>query len=228
MRPFGCFRGRIVRSMRSVLPHLKVGCLLVVASTALICWPPVTLGDEKAWIVLDPAEEMSTGRATSIRMDSQHIVIRENWGHNLIDATFRLFNTGKTTAQSVGVPRGWAVGRSWPGGYDFMQGFKGWVNGLKVHFTDAKQEKEYHHNRETWKVAEVTLPGNALTAIRIKFRIKQLFLTTTYTEFWKWRKASTVVIKDCTKERASGLESEGYSSCPGPRRLTENLMVQEL
>jgi hypothetical protein len=224
MRPFGYSGDNIARSMRSVLPCLIVGFLLVAASTVLVYLAPACLGGGKAWIILDPAEEMPIGRGTSIRLDSQQIVIRERLDHDRIDATFRLFNTGETTVQWVGVPGGWGL-KTWPEGVPFILEFKGWVNGREVNFTKAQQEHECRHVRETGKVAEVTFPGNTLTTIRIKFHIRpdtHLY----YPKFWKWRIGKPVVIRDST----IGLRGFGHASafsCPGPRWLTENLMVQE-
>lgn len=83
----------------------------------------------------------------SIRMDSMEINILAQTGSYVVDAVFRLFNTGEATSEWIGFPKHCRVSPyvllSYPKPviHDFIR-FEGWVNGSKALFMERRSLSE--------------------------------------------------------------------------------------
>ena len=122
----------------------------------------------------------------TIRMESEEVIMRLDKRSYTVEAVFRFYNSGETTTEWIGFPKGdQSFGAALdskqppvrPHGEpafarpvgpekvteqlpDFIQ-FHGWVNGLKASF--AEEDKR-------WMARHVTFPGGAITTIRVAYR----------------------------------------------------------
>jgi hypothetical protein len=153
---------------------------LVLIAALMLGAPPQTNSD------LMPIEKIKGGAASpksphqTIRLDSQEVIIRLKRFSYTIDATFRFFNTGKTSTEWTGFPK-WVVSdKGSTTDLDFIR-FDGWVNGRQVKFTeerDASKIGEIHsaQNLPTlligtprWLAHQVTFPSKERTTIRVTY-----------------------------------------------------------
>jgi hypothetical protein len=122
-----------------------------------------------------------------IRLDVMRVIFRAKRDSYSVDASYHLFNTGKTTTVTVGVPK---YGRSdrdqeyhsgEPIVRDFL-GFDAWVNGRKAEFVEARDfftdpsaqpVGGYCHgdkkSETRWMTKRVTFTGKATTVIRVRY-----------------------------------------------------------
>lgn len=123
----------------------------------------------------------------NIRLDVMSVTFRSKRDSYLVDARYRLFNTGKTVTVTVGVPKYGRPDRdegfhsSKPVVRDFI-GFDAWVNGEKAEFVEvrnfftnpsARPVGGYCHGNQSaetcWMIKRVTFTGKATTIIRVRY-----------------------------------------------------------
>jgi hypothetical protein len=95
----------------------------------------------------------------TIRMDSEEVTIRLGRGSHIVNAVYRMVNTGDATTEWVGFPRGLEKER-WGGEFpEFIQ-FHAWIDGKKVPLTKEGEQ---------WLAGQVTFPAHATTIIRVMY-----------------------------------------------------------
>jgi hypothetical protein len=96
----------------------------------------------------------------AIRMDSEEVKIHLEKGSYTVEAVFHFYNTGDTTTEWVGFPKGDQSYEPLPDNPpDFIQ-FHAWVDGNRATFSDKDK---------LWLAQRVKFPGNAKTIIRIMY-----------------------------------------------------------
>jgi hypothetical protein len=206
----------------ALISCLIAGCLVFISNPVRAQLAPVTIKDGK---VVMPLSYHDT-----IRLDTQELTVRGDE----VEASFRLFNTGPTITQYVGVqPRN----RFW----DAPIECEGWVNGKKMAFSTAywdRHARYYKYDRRgeawwtkplpEWMVAEVTFPSNALTTIRVRYELNWP-IDFGYSRYWKGSIATATFIIDRTEEEGGDVQRPiRFPACPGPREITNNLERYEL
>ena len=138
------------------------GFCLTLLLTGLLCTP--------CSLNANPAPLPTAGGAVSaktphktIRMDAEEVIIRLGQGTYTVDAVYHMANTGESTTEWVGFPKGregdLSKGEEYP---DFIQ-FHAWIDGKKVPFSQGGKQ---------WVAGKVTFPGHATTIIRITYEAK--------------------------------------------------------
>jgi hypothetical protein len=102
------------------------------------------------------SESVTAMNHESIRMDVQEVTIRLRRSDYVVEAVFKLFNTGETTTQWVGLHRYCDECSFISTFYDF----KAEVDCQPVTFTVRNP---------LWMVGQVTFPGGSSTTIRIRY-----------------------------------------------------------
>jgi hypothetical protein len=175
----------------------------------------------------------------SIRMDSLHVAIRLKKESYSVDAVCRLFNTGKTLKERIGVPKFLNFDR--PFMFDFIT-FDVWVDGIK---TSVKEVSEFLNVRDRgvdylcrpysnrmckWMVTQATFPGHASTTIRVRHeafyekgkKARYIFWTGRY---WMGRIGMSTVVKDYTD--VGGVTNKVVSPRASVRVITDNFGMYE-
>lgn len=179
----------------------------------------------------------------SIRMDLQDVTIRMRKTDYTVDAVFRLFNTGETITQWVGVPR-----YLMPYFTPFVK-FTAWVGDRNISFSEAREAgyrayysvpkprdpgaRDPRDRSPEWMVAQVTFPGHSGITIRIKYEApfekrNMGFYIYEYSRFWKDRIGKLVFTIDTTEICETHEATIPSLTGPGVRALTRNLLRDEL
>lgn len=96
----------------------------------------------------------------TIRMDSEEVKVTLEKGSYTVEAVFHFFNSGGTTTEWVGFPKGDQSYAPLPDSpTDFIQ-FHAWINGKKATFSNEDKH---------WMSHRVTFQGNTRTIIRIMY-----------------------------------------------------------
>ncbi len=163
--------------------------LLALTVAALILpFPPAW-----SWDFLGPILQLNGGGVVAprsehktIRMDSEEVIIRLKSNSYVVDVVFNMFNTGETRTELTGFPKCVMSGDHFP---SFLK-FEGWVNGVSTEFKDEEDRvaegdipgaktfrdsfllRTWKHPKDylKWLVSDITFPGHATTAIRIRYQ----------------------------------------------------------
>lgn len=199
--------------------------------------------------------ELKSGAASpirnhsSVRMESELVIIRLGELSYSVDAVFHFFNTGQTTTEWVGFPKR-GVGR--------FSRFDTSVDGRKIEVSeesDAGTKRgvadrivsglyRYIFNQETgplsvskdrWMVHHITFPGLATTTIRTSYEGHYAEGTADYIlgtgSYWKERIGQVVFIIDCTDlggTKNVSVDFRDLGVAPGPECLGDNLLKVEM
>lgn len=148
--------------------HFSKICLAVFIS-GLICTPHGLKADI-APLQVKGGAAAAKGPHETIRMDAEEVTIRLEKGSYTVDAVFHFSNTGETTSEWVGFPKGgeyFEASPEWQPDLvqnpdrlpDFIQ-FHAWVDGKVVTFSEEGRR---------WLARHVTFPGHATTTIRVVY-----------------------------------------------------------
>jgi hypothetical protein len=142
---------------------------LALFVVGLICTPH-GLNADMAPLQVKGGAAAARGPHETIRMESEEVTIRLEKASYMVDAVFHFSNSGETTTEWVGFPKGGeyfeATPKELPGFDrapdrfpDFVQ-FHTWVDGNKVPFSAEGSR---------WLARQVTFPGHATTIIRVVY-----------------------------------------------------------
>lgn len=178
-----------------------------------------------------------------VRLESEEVIIRLKRKSYVVDATFKLLNTGETTTERVGFPK-WVTSRE--ESYPTFIRFEGSVDGLKVDFheewdlsrgqrmqstsPEARNQlaEGQLRNGRLWLVSQVTFPGHERTMIRIRYeaRYHGYGSTASYIygtgSFWKGNIGRAVFIIDSTEVGGTAKISTDFVDGPKPSRILGN------
>jgi hypothetical protein len=179
-----------------------------------------TLGGANFAPVKVTPEGVSPMHHESIRMDIQDVTIRLRRSDYIVEAVFKLFNTGETTTQWVGLHS--CDGCSF---IPAFQDFKAEVDGRPVSFT-AKNP--------VWMVGQVTFPGGASTTIRVRYTAQlnsirnEGFYNDGNSRYWKDKIKKFVLTVDSSEIRDTKRTEVNFRLGAGPRALTKSVRRYEL
>lgn len=188
----------------------------------------------------------------SIRMDSEQVTIRLRRTAYTVDAVFRLFNTGKTTKEWVGLPyRGWGYDTDISGSWGFLR-FGAWADGRKVEFSPAHEVygttalfplrlPPHSQSKLTfvWMVRHITFPGHARKTIRVRYEAPYIRYEKSgghgqgdylhgSSSLWKGTIGKAVFIVDCTEVGGTkNIKVMGFGPSSGTRVLSDNVWKYE-
>jgi Domain of unknown function (DUF4424) len=121
---------------------------------------PSGLGADIAPLQVSGGTAAAKTNHPTIRMESEEVMIRLKEGSYTVDAVFQFRNSGETTTEWVGFPRGdQSFAPETTDRPDFVQ-FHAWVDGKSAPF--SKEGKR-------WMARHVRFAGNATTTIRIMY-----------------------------------------------------------
>ncbi len=143
---------------------------LMLLWTAVLCTPNA-LNANPAPIPMAGGSVAAQSPHRTIRMDAEDVTIRLVREAYIVNAVYRMVNTGDTTTEWVGFPRGLEHDR-WEGTEfpEFIQ-FHVWIDGKRVPMRKEGTQ---------WLAGQVTFPGHAATIIRVMYEAH-------YSERFLWR-----------------------------------------
>ncbi|MFH1115320.1 MAG: hypothetical protein V1792_15525 [Pseudomonadota bacterium] len=129
--------------------------------------PPCAItGDDVAPLQASGGTLSAKSPHQTIRMDTEEVTVRLNRRGYTVDAVFQMVNSGETSTEWVGFPKGDELpetgGRPGFGSStlpDFSL-FRAWVDGKEIKFSKEG---------DRWLAGQVTFPGHATTTIRIVY-----------------------------------------------------------
>jgi hypothetical protein len=136
------------------------GFCLTLLLVGLLCFPCIIKANPAPWPMAGGTVATKSLHKT-IRMDAEEVTIRLDGGSHTVTAVYHMVNTGESTTEWVGFPKGRIRDSTEQFDYpDFIQ-FYVWVNGKKALFS-----KEGN----VWMAGRVTFPGHATTMIRVVYQ----------------------------------------------------------
>lgn len=188
----------------------------------------------------------------SISMESEQVTIRLRRTAYTVDAVFRLFNTGKTTTEWVGLPyRGWGYDTDISGNWGFLR-FDAWADGRKVEFSPAHEvdgiaglfplrlpPDSLSKLTFVWMIRQITFPGHARKTIRVRYEAPyiryeksgghgQVDYLHGSSSLWKGTIGKAIFIVDCTDVGGTkNIAVRAYGSGSGPHLLSDNVWKYE-
>ncbi|MFH0824339.1 MAG: hypothetical protein V2B18_16425 [Pseudomonadota bacterium] len=124
-------------------------------------------------------------RNETIRLDRMEVTVRLKKPKYVVDSVFRLFNTGETSEEMVGMPKHASHLYRLPNKrcllHDFTR-FDVWVNGRRAEFAEQRDfltdpstpfltphEQAVYWEETRWMVGRIKFPGHAPTIIRVRY-----------------------------------------------------------
>jgi hypothetical protein len=125
---------------------------------------------ESRWGIIEPKAPQG-----SIRLKAEEVTIRLRKDSYTVDAVFHLLNTGESSEQLVGIPKG-------EGDASKFVRSDAWVNGRQICLTEepswfwfwrelklTRDAFSEDHSVTKWLVQKVTFPGHARSTIRVSY-----------------------------------------------------------
>ena len=137
----------------------STGFCLTLLLVLILCAPCLLYPNPAPWPMAGGTVTTKSLHET-IRMDAEEVTIRLGKGSYTVAAVYHMVNSGETTTEWVGFPKGRISDSSAQLDYpDFIQ-FHVWINGNKALFS-----KEGN----LWMAGKITFPGHNTTIIRVVY-----------------------------------------------------------
>ncbi|MFH0821345.1 MAG: hypothetical protein V2B18_01240 [Pseudomonadota bacterium] len=140
------------------MERFTANCLAVCL--VMLLWAPGGLFADIAPLQVSGGAVAPKAPHQSIRMDSEEVMIRLGTKTYTVEAVFHFSNSGDTTTEWVGFPKGDRSSEPTPQDRPDFVRFHAWVDGKAAPF--SKED-------DRWVARQVTFPGHAVTTIRIVY-----------------------------------------------------------
>jgi len=155
--------------------HLLLRARAIVLGCLFLAVPFIACrADDAPLSLYGGAAKLMSPDDTSIRMDTETVVIALSGRLYTVDAEFQFYNAGPSTTVAVGFPS--VADRSYPEDGEPLVNFETWVDGRKLPVEllpsarrswvarGGKPQEETH-----WLVKEVSFPAGAMTRVRVRY-----------------------------------------------------------